>query len=73
MKKKKKKKCLYIPPTCEVIQMEAFNIMEVSGVMGGFEIDKNQPTLNGDEGDGPQNSGNRSAEEENNIIHYIRK
>lgn len=70
MQKDSKKKCLYIPPTCEVIQMEAFNIMEVSGKLSGFIY---ETTLNGDEGDGPQNSGNRSAEEENNIIHYIRK
>lgn len=70
MQKDSKKKCLYIPPTCEVIQMEAFNIMEVSGKLEGFHYDG---TLNGDEGDGPQNSGNRSAEDENNIINYIRK
>lgn len=50
--------------------MEAFNIMEVSGKLSGFIYES---TLNGDEGDGPQNSGIRSAEEENNIIHYIRK
>lgn len=70
MQKDSKKKCLYIPPTCEVIQMEASNIMEASGNLEGFHYGG---TLNGDEGDGPQNSGNRSAEEENNIIHYIKK
>lgn len=70
MQKDIKKKCLYIPPTCEVIKMEASNIMEASGNLEGFHY---EGTLNGDEGDGPQNSGNRSAEEENNIIHYIKK
>ncbi len=70
MQKDSKKKCLYIPPICKVIHMEASNMMEVSGNLGGFQYES---TLNGEGGDGPQNSGNRSAEEENDIIHYIRK